>query len=133
MTRQTFQEGLVLEREAGLAKLTIDRPDDANRLSPDVFTRLAALCDALREDREINVLVITGAGALFSMGILNPAIRASFSKDEVVQLVRRANLVFDAIESLPQVVIAAINGKVLTLSAPVTYDHDGARDLDPLL
>ena len=38
---------------------------------------------------------------------------ASYTKDEIVNLVLRANAVFDAIEALPQIVIAAINGKVV--------------------
>jgi enoyl-CoA hydratase/carnithine racemase len=105
---------LKLEREAGVLTVTIDRPADANRLSPEAIAELGALAETLREDASTNVVVITGGGsAIFSMGILNPALRASFSKDDVVRLVMRANRVFDAIESLPQVVIAAINGKML--------------------
>ena len=68
----------------------------------------------MREDPEIQVVVITGSGDdFFSMRLLNPAIRASLSKDEVIRLVRRVNAVFDALEALPQIVIAAINGKVM--------------------
>lgn len=111
---EVFPEGLVAAREPGVLTITIDRPDDLNRLSPQVIARLGAIAEELREDADTNVVVITGAGdQVFSMGILNPALRASMSKDEVVRLVRRANTVFDAIEALPQVVIAAINGKVV--------------------
>jgi enoyl-CoA hydratase/carnithine racemase len=114
MSTEAFPEGLVSTRESGVLLLTIDRAADANRLSPEVLGRLAAIAEALREDAQTRVLVITGAGSeIFSMGILNPAIRASYSKDEVVRLVRRANALFDAIEALPQIVIAAINGKVV--------------------
>ena len=112
--KEVFPEGLVLTRESGILTLTIERPQDLNRLSPEVLSRLGAVAQALREDGETNVLVIIGGGSeIFSMGILNPAIRASYSKDDVVRLVRHANEVFDAIEALPQIVIAAINGKVV--------------------
>ena len=97
-------------REGGVLTLTIDRPEDANRLSPALLGELISVVEALREDAATNVVVLTGAGALFSMGILNPAIRASMSKHDVVQLVRRANALFDALEALPQVVIGALNG-----------------------
>jgi enoyl-CoA hydratase/carnithine racemase len=111
---EVFPEGLAASRESGVLTLTIDRPDDLNRLSPEVISRLGAIAEKLREDTDTNVVVITGAGGeVFSLGILNPAIRAGMSKDAVVRLVRRANVVFDAIEALPQVVIAAINGKAL--------------------
>ncbi len=114
MPTETVPEGLTLIRDRGVCTITIDRLPDLNRLSPEVMRRLAAIAESLREDTDINVLVITGAGTeIFSMGILDPAIRASYSKDDIVRLVRRANAVFDAVEALPQIVIAAINGKVV--------------------
>ncbi len=115
--RERTAEGLLLERDTqcpGLITLTIDRQDDLNRLTPDVMIRLGSIATALAGDASTNVLVITGSGTdNFSMGILNPAIRASYTKDEIVEIVMRSNHVFDAIEALPQIVIVAINGKVL--------------------
>ena len=123
--RSITPEGLCIERERGVLTLTIDRLADHNRLTPEVLTRLLALADGLREDRDANVLVITGAGAeVFSMGLLNPAIRASYSKDDIVRLVRFANRVFDAIEALPQIVIAAMNGKVFAGAAELCLACD---------
>src|SRR6185503_4598978 len=55
--------------------------------------------------------IVTGGGSqFFSMGILNPAVRASYTKEQILDLVRTANRLFDAIEALPQIVIAALNG-----------------------
>lgn len=125
MTVENFPEGLTQVRDGGLCTVIIDRLADMNRLSPDVLTRLGAIADALRDDTDINVLVMTGAGAeIFSMGILNPAIRASYTKDEIVNLVLRANAVFDAIEALPQIVIAAINGKVAAGASELCFACD---------
>lgn len=107
-------DGIALHRDAKVLHLTIDRPADMNRLSPELVEDLGRLVTQLREDPDIQVLVISGSGDdFFSMGLLNPAIRASLSKDEVIRLVRRANAVFDALEALPQIVIAAINGKIM--------------------
>lgn len=115
--KETFAPGLVATRDAhhsGLLAITIDRIDDLNRLTPDALACLGTIAERLREDRSTNVVMITGAGSeYFSMGILNPAIRASYSKDDIVEIVRSANRAFDAIEALPQIVIAAINGKAL--------------------
>lgn len=121
---ETF-EGLLVTREAGVTTLTIDRVADQNRLSPELVDHLGALVVRLREDSETHVVVITGAGNdIFSLGLLNPAIRASLAKEEVVRLVRRANTLFDAIEALPQIVIAAINGKVLAGAAELCLACD---------
>ena len=46
-------------------------------------------------------------------GLLNPEIRGSLPKNEVLDFVFLANRVFDAVEALPQIVIAAINGTVM--------------------
>jgi enoyl-CoA hydratase/carnithine racemase len=120
-----YPEGLRIERERGVVTLTIDRVEDLNRLTPDVLARLDSLIDALREDVDANVLVITGAGSeIFSMGLLNPALRASFSKEQIVRLVRGANRVFDRLEALPQIVIAAINGKVIAGAAELCFACD---------
>ena len=122
---QTFPEGVRLARDGGVVTLTLDRPTDLNRLSPEVIVRLGSIAESLREDPEANVLVITGSGTeFFSMGILNPAIRASYAKDEIVRLVRLANRVFDAVEALPQIVVAAINGKVLAGAAELCLACD---------
>ena len=122
---ETTFEGLLVTREAGVMTLTIDRLADQNRLSPELVDHLATIVSKLREDSETNVVVMTGAGSeIFSLGLLNPAIRASLSKEEVVRLVRRANTLFDAIEALPQIVIAAINGKVLAGAAELCLACD---------
>ncbi|HEY4372786.1 MAG TPA: enoyl-CoA hydratase/isomerase family protein [Burkholderiales bacterium] len=111
---EQFPEGVTLARAGGVAEITLDRPADMNRLLPDVLARLHALVERLREDAATHAVVITGGGEqYFSMGILNPAIRASFSKEQIIELVMLANRVFDAVEALPQIVIAAINGRVL--------------------
>lgn len=111
---ERFPEGLLIERSGAVMTLTIDREDDMNRLMPQVLVRLGLIAEALRDDDQTQVLILTGAGSMFfSMGIMNPVIRAQLSKDEVVRLVMMANRVFDAIEALPQIVIACINGKVL--------------------
>src|SRR5262245_52764377 len=104
-------EELLVERDGRVAVVTFNRPDDQNRLTRDVLLRLESLAAELRDDAEIQAIVLTGTGsAFFSMGILNPAVRARYTKDEIVALVRLANRTYDAIEALPQIVIAAFNG-----------------------
>ena len=100
-----------LERDGPVATITLNRPADQNRLTRDVLLALQGIVDRLAEDEEIQAMIVTGTGGqFFSMGILNPAVRASYTKAEILELVRIANRLYDAIEALPQIVIAALNG-----------------------
>ncbi len=100
-----------LDREGSVVTITLDRPADQNRLTRDVLMTLQGIADHLAADEEVQAVVITGNGtAFFSMGILNPTVRASYTKDQILELVRTANRLYDAIEALPQIVIAALNG-----------------------
>jgi enoyl-CoA hydratase/carnithine racemase len=76
--------------------------------------RLEEIVEQFRDADDVHAIIIAGAGdEFFSAGLLNPEIRASLSKDEVLEIVFLANRVYDAIEALPQIVIAAINGTIL--------------------
>ena len=100
-----------LDREGSVVTITLDRPADQNRLTRDVLMTLQGIADRLAADEELQAVVITGRGTeFFSMGILNPVVRASYAKDQILELVRTANRLYDAIEALPQIVIAAFNG-----------------------
>jgi enoyl-CoA hydratase/carnithine racemase len=99
--------------EAGVAWFTVDRPGEQNMLSPDVLAALLERARKLKQSREVNVLVVSGAGTeWFSTGILNPKLRASLGKEKVLEAVFFANEVFDAVEALPQIVVAGINGSL---------------------
>ena len=100
-----------LERRERVAVITIDRPGDQNRFTRDVLLALQGIVDELAGDGETQAVVITGGGTqFFSMGILNPAVRASYTKPQILDLVRTANRLYDTLEGLPQIVIAALNG-----------------------
>jgi enoyl-CoA hydratase/carnithine racemase len=105
------QTEVVLRRDDRVATITLDRPHDQNRLTRSVLLALQGMVDELAGDDHVQAVIVTGAGGeFFSMGILNPAVRAGYSKEQILELVRTANRLYDAIEALPQIVIAALNG-----------------------
>jgi enoyl-CoA hydratase/carnithine racemase len=114
-----------VQRDAGVVTITLDRPADDNRLTRPVLLALQAIVDELAGDGEIQAVVLTGAGpASFSMGILNPVVRASYTKEQILELVRLANRVYDALETLPQIVIAALNGAARAGAAELSLACD---------
>jgi enoyl-CoA hydratase len=100
---------LVLRTDiAGVAKLTMNRPDKLNALNMDVFTALRVHVDNIAVDESVHSVVISGAGRSFSAGHDLDALAAgpydpTFEAETV-----------DALEQLPQPVIAAIRGHCLT-------------------
>ena len=116
---------VLLERDGRVATITLNRPADQNRLTRDVLLRIQSMVDGLGEDGEVQAVVVTGSGRdYFSMGILNPAVRATYTKDQILELVRIANRLYDAIEALPQIVIAALNGAVRAGAAELALACD---------
>ena len=105
---------IVLDIAPPIATITIDRAADQNRFRRVDIERLGEIVAALGADETIHAVIVTGAGdEFFSAGLLNPEIRGSLPKNEILDFVFLANRVFDAVEALPQIVIAAINGTVM--------------------
>lgn len=106
-------EGLDFRTDGAIAVLTIDNTAEQNRLTDAAIHKLAGIVESLKARDDIHVVVIRGTGPdHFSAGILNPVLRGQMSKEDVMALVVRAASLFDAIEALPQIVIAGINGIV---------------------
>lgn len=96
-----------------VAYLTVDRPEEANRLTPASLAHLQRIAVQLAADPRTSCVVIAGAGAEhFSSGIFNATLRAAYSKEDILAIVRLANDAFDSLQTLPQLVIGALNGAV---------------------
>jgi len=118
-------EEVLFSRAERVASITLNRPEDDNRMTPAVLERLGAIADELARDSETLAVIITGAGdKLFSAGMLHPKVRVNLGKDQILGIVRLANSVFDRIEALPQITIAALNGITRAGAAELTLACD---------
>jgi enoyl-CoA hydratase len=101
-----------IERDGGVAILTIDRPEKRNALSARVREELVAALDSFREDSGVRVIVLTGTG---DRAFVAGADIGEFA--ERTPLEQRAAMtgrrVFDEIAAFPKPVIAMINGYAL--------------------
>jgi enoyl-CoA hydratase/carnithine racemase len=116
---------LHVERVERVVILTLDGPEDQNRLTRDVLLAMQSIVDELGADEDAQAVVVTGSGSeFFSMGILNPTVRAAYTKEQILDLVRIANRLYDALEALPQIVIAAYNGAARAGAAELSLACD---------
>jgi len=106
-------DNLLVEREAGVAILTIQRPQRLNALDSRTLDELRQAVLDLQQDHSIRCLILTGAGekSFVAGADINELSRA------VPEDARRRALagqhVFDLIEQLGKPVIAAVNGFAL--------------------
>jgi enoyl-CoA hydratase/carnithine racemase len=118
-------EDIRFKSEGRIAVITLNRPDDDNRMTFDVLERLEMIADDLARDEEILAVILTGRGEkFFSAGMLHPKVRATLTRTQILAMVRLANSVFDKIEALPQVTIAALNGVTRAGAAEMTLACD---------
>lgn len=116
---------LFMDFNPPVATITINCPDDMNRLNPVSLLELGEMVATLRKRDDIQAVVVTGTGDdWFSAGLMNAEIRAGMTKDDVIDYVVNANRIVDDLEALPQITIAAINGKVMAGASEVALACD---------
>lgn len=104
---------LLLEKKNGIAVLSINRPEALNALNSITLTELSTVLDELGQDSNVRVIILTGSGnKAFVAGADISQLKDS-GLNEAYQISRLGQTIFQKIESLPQPVIAAINGFAL--------------------
>ncbi|MFB6081840.1 MAG: enoyl-CoA hydratase/isomerase family protein [Halanaeroarchaeum sp.] len=95
--------------DAGVATITVDRPDTLNALNIET---LHALLDALdrAEADEARTLVITGAGEKAFIAGADISYMQDLGPSEAHEYAELGHRLVDAIETFPTPVVAAING-----------------------
>ncbi|UEP30522.1 MULTISPECIES: crotonase/enoyl-CoA hydratase family protein [unclassified Burkholderia] len=131
---------LIRERQGAILTVTMNRPETRNAISDnDAIDALVACCDEANRDESIRVLVLTGAGAVFSSGGNVKAMRALAESDlhdlAAIRTSYRRGIqrLAHAFQQLEVPAIAAINGPAigagtdLACMCDIRIAADGAR------
>ena len=104
---------IIYEKMDRVAKITLDRPEAMNALDADMFTQLGAALKDFRDDPDVWVAIITGAGekAFCSGADLVTVIPNRIGRRSAVQTSAASPVFYDLDITKP--IIAAINGHCL--------------------
>ena len=103
---------LITARQDAVSLLTLNRPEKRNSLHPDLIVDLSSAIATAANDKTINVLVITGAGPSFCAGLDLFHLLGLDIQGKTAYLKSLFDL-FEQIYTLPQPVIAAVNGPAM--------------------
>jgi len=107
------QGTLLLEKNDGIALLTFNNPQALNALTVATFHELADMLDALENDAEVRVILLTGAGDKAFVAGGDIRYLESLTPEGARDFALLAQRVYDRIETFPRPVIAVVNGYAL--------------------
>jgi methylglutaconyl-CoA hydratase len=103
---------LRVDQVGPVATLTLDRPEVGNALDDALIGRLGEAFGRLAEEPAVRVVVLTGAGTVFSAGADLNWMRSMRGAGSAANLAdaERTQRLFAAIAELPRPVVARVNG-----------------------
>jgi methylglutaconyl-CoA hydratase len=104
-----------LERDRGVARLWLNRPEQHNALGVEMSRELTSALETLAGDASVRVVVLGGRGASFCAGADIGAMKASAdaSFESNVADAQRLGAMFAALAGLPKPVVGRLHGSVL--------------------
>jgi len=106
-------ESLVFEKKNNIAYVTINRPKVLNALNMATMGELRNAFTDLKQDREVHVVILTGAGEKSFVAGADIGELQKNNPVEAKEYTHRGQAVLDLIENLGKPVIACINGFAL--------------------
>jgi len=102
-----------LSLKKAVLTITFNRPDSLNAFNENMFADLAQAVDVASNNHDIRIVVFTGSGDTFSSGgdlISMTDYNSVYKRDDLYRIVKKAQKIFDHIETMSKPTIAAING-----------------------
>ncbi len=124
---------LLLEIEAGIAVVTVNRPAALNALSATLLEELSSAFGLLRDDPRVACVILTGAGPKAFVAGADIAAMQPLDAVTAASFARLGHSLMNRIETFPKPVIAAVNGFALgggcelAMACDIRLASDNAR------
>jgi enoyl-CoA hydratase len=107
-------DALLVARDSGILRLTINRPGQRNALTLALLGRIGAVLDEAAADPGLKIAVITAAGdRCFAAGGDLKELDAVRSAEQTLAMSRHGRQALDSVRAFPLPVVAALNGHAL--------------------
>ena len=119
MTALPATTAVELQLKSGWLTIWFNQPDNRNALSQELTGDLIATLNAVRDDREVRGITLRGRGGIFCSGADLKAFRsghqggAGGTREAVIERSKRGAGMFDLVNTMPQVVIAIVEGAAM--------------------
>ena len=120
-------KSFLYEQHEGVATITLNRPERLNAITFEVYRELTDLIAALRNEKEVRVVVITGAGRAFcSGGDVRDIIGELQGRDAggLLEFTRLTCELIHNMRALPKPIITSINGTTAGAGACIALASD---------
>jgi isohexenylglutaconyl-CoA hydratase len=107
-----------LEMKSGWLAIWFSQPESRNALSQELTGDLIKVLEAVRDDRSVRGITLRGRGGVFCAGGDLKAFRSnhqggSGARESVIEMSKRGAGMFDLVNTMPQIVIAVIEGAAM--------------------
>jgi methylglutaconyl-CoA hydratase len=119
---------LLVQRDEGIVRLTLNRPDQRNALDPELASALIVAVQAASADDTVRVIVLSGTGSAFCAGAKLDQLLSASERGDVAGVTASFGIieqVYRALLAARPPIIAAVNGPALAGGAGIV----GASDL----
>jgi enoyl-CoA hydratase len=126
-------ENVVYDKKGPIAYVTLNRPKVMNALNQAVFAELKAVFEDVRDDADVQAVILTGAGDKAFAAGADISEMSNYTAVQAEMATRRAQEVTELIENLGKPVIAAVNGFALgggcelTMACTIRIAAEGAK------
>lgn len=108
--------GIEIDGESGITVLTLDGPHPRNAVTDTMHSELSTVFAAAQDDPRVRVVVITGAGHIFSTGG-DTASDREYETTTGRTVIEEARHIIDDVIAMSKPLVAAINGHAVGLGA----------------
>lgn len=128
------QPSVLFHQQKGLVTITLNRPDRRNALSRDLIHGLTESFTKVKNEPDVRVVVLTGAGTTFCAGMdlveLQESMQGGHPPDDLWQEAMKLARLFDLIYTLNKPTIAVVNGTAVAGGAGLVSVCDLAIAVD---